>query len=246
VADPLRFGPQAELCRAEPCAGCGAPPPCDPDHVTTRGAGGLDSDCAPLCRVCHVERHALGIATFEARASERLGRPVDLAKVAAFLAHVVARGPRELPAGAAIRLSGTPVLLLEPDPRAFRFAVRFASRSSPSRTYDVALSNEGWWSCECFPFLRSDTCSHLDAARAAWARLRSAPTWRAKQDVRDVLRRVHEGQEPGQNDDLCGQDACERCGDDARSTGGRHYHQGLWVCAGCRAVLAPDPDEDTP
>lgn len=251
MSDPLRFGPQAALCRTEPCAGCGAPPPCDPDHVVTRGAGGLDEDTVPLCRTCHIERHALGWLTFQQRATARLGRPVDLEKHARFMAHLVATGPRTLPPGKALRLSGRPVVVLEPDPRAFRFAVRFRSRSAPGRTYDVALSVEGYWSCECFPFLKDDTCAHLDAARAAWARLRAAPTWKVRPEVADEIRRVERGQEPGQNDDLLLDYACERCGEDTRQNerayGSREYYEGLWVCRPCYVTIAPDAaqGEDT-
>jgi len=37
--------------------------PSDPDHVTSRGAGGSDvaENVWPLCREHHVERHAKGI-----------------------------------------------------------------------------------------------------------------------------------------------------------------------------------------
>jgi hypothetical protein len=44
-----QFGRQAALCRTLPCCACGAPPPSDPHHVRSRGAGGLDKDTAPLC-----------------------------------------------------------------------------------------------------------------------------------------------------------------------------------------------------
>ncbi len=45
-----------------PCIICGMIPS-DPDHVTTRGAGGDDTaeNVWPLCRKHHVERHAKGI-----------------------------------------------------------------------------------------------------------------------------------------------------------------------------------------
>lgn len=56
------FGPQAELCRALRCCVCGFPPPSDPEHVRTRGAGGKDRDTVPLCRSCHDLRHAKGHA----------------------------------------------------------------------------------------------------------------------------------------------------------------------------------------
>lgn len=81
------FGRQAELCRRSPCCSCGAPPPSDPDHVRTRGAGGRDQDCVPLCRACHQERHAQGIRTFARflRGRPRLV-PLDLEAVARRLA----------------------------------------------------------------------------------------------------------------------------------------------------------------
>jgi len=53
-----------DLVRSEPCAGCGAPPPSDPNHLKTRGAGGSDYETAPMCRVCHTEWHAIGPRTW--------------------------------------------------------------------------------------------------------------------------------------------------------------------------------------
>ena len=40
--------------------------PVDPDHITTRGAGGGDAanNVWPLCRFHHTERHTIGICTF--------------------------------------------------------------------------------------------------------------------------------------------------------------------------------------
>lgn len=40
--------------------------PVDPDHITTRGAGGGDTfdNVWPLCRRHHQERHQIGICTF--------------------------------------------------------------------------------------------------------------------------------------------------------------------------------------
>jgi len=48
--------------RAKPCAACGHPPPSDPDHIRTRGAGGTNAlyNLMPLCRQCHTIRHASG------------------------------------------------------------------------------------------------------------------------------------------------------------------------------------------
>ena len=39
---------------------------CDPHHVRSKGAGGLDkSNLVPLCRIHHTELHAIGRMTFE-------------------------------------------------------------------------------------------------------------------------------------------------------------------------------------
>ena len=79
------FGPQAELCRALRCAGCGAPGPCEPAHHPARGAGGDDGDCAPLCPPCHRAQHQQGVVTFQR------WRETDLQLVAAALRAVRAR-----------------------------------------------------------------------------------------------------------------------------------------------------------
>lgn len=63
----LQFGAQAELCRAMPCCSCGAPPPSDPSHIKTRGAGGLDDVTVPQCRRCHDRLGREGVTTFWAR-----------------------------------------------------------------------------------------------------------------------------------------------------------------------------------
>lgn len=81
-----QFGPQADLARTLPCCACGAPPPSDPAHVRSRGAGGKDADVVPLCRKHHDEQHQHGIQTFQ----ERHG--VDLADVARQLAARLAGG----------------------------------------------------------------------------------------------------------------------------------------------------------
>lgn len=52
-----QFGPQAALCRTMPCCACHKPAPSDPHHLKTRGAGGDDSFCIPLCRFCHDALH---------------------------------------------------------------------------------------------------------------------------------------------------------------------------------------------
>lgn len=61
-----QFGPQAALCRTLPCCVCKARPLSDPHHVKSRGAGGDDSHCVPLCRTCHRLFHDHGASLFVA------------------------------------------------------------------------------------------------------------------------------------------------------------------------------------
>ena len=82
----LQFGPQADACRRAHCIGCFAPPPCEPHHILSRGAGGLDADCIPLCRGCHRELHSVGRTLFETR------HFVDLQATALVMQHI-ARNP---------------------------------------------------------------------------------------------------------------------------------------------------------
>lgn len=44
------------------CIICGRSP-CDPDHITTKGAGGDDvpSNIWNICRIHHVQRHTMGL-----------------------------------------------------------------------------------------------------------------------------------------------------------------------------------------
>ena len=56
--------------RSQPCAvsdlaGIHCYGDIDPDHLKTRGSGGSDLTCVPLCRRHHSERHALGTVRFE-------------------------------------------------------------------------------------------------------------------------------------------------------------------------------------
>lgn len=55
--------------RALPCTACFKTPPSDPDHLSTRGAGGENSEenLWPLCRKCHTERHKIGLTSFTAK-----------------------------------------------------------------------------------------------------------------------------------------------------------------------------------
>lgn len=71
-----QFGEHAETIRALPCCVCGAPPPSDPHHSRSRGAGGTAADLVPMCRAHHREAHDAGRLTFERRHS------IDLAAVA--------------------------------------------------------------------------------------------------------------------------------------------------------------------
>jgi len=63
-----------EFARRLPCCVCGDPPPSDPAHVKSRGAGHSDwievdgekvGNVAPLDRACHRLQHDRGIKTFE-------------------------------------------------------------------------------------------------------------------------------------------------------------------------------------
>lgn len=75
------FGEQAALCRRRPCSvpGCRNRPSV-PHHTRSRGAGGGDDSCAPVCWEHHCHVHDQGLKAFE----ERFG--VDLVEAAAQLA----------------------------------------------------------------------------------------------------------------------------------------------------------------
>lgn len=60
----LQFARQSELARTLPCFTCGAPPPSDPSHLKTRGAGGIDDCVIPQCRRCHDALGREGIHSF--------------------------------------------------------------------------------------------------------------------------------------------------------------------------------------
>ena len=57
------------------------------------------------------------------------------------------------------------MIRLQADRRVALAAWRFESQSTPGQTYDVYLAPSGAWSCECWPFLKRDTCKHVVAAR---------------------------------------------------------------------------------
>jgi hypothetical protein len=61
------------LIRTMSCFVCGGSPS-DADHIKTKGAGGGDelSNLQALCRLCHIERHSMGIRSFMDRYEGRL------------------------------------------------------------------------------------------------------------------------------------------------------------------------------
>ena len=83
------FGDQAAHCRTLPCCICRAPPPSDPAHVRSRGAGGKDKDTVPMCRQHHQDQHQIGIKTFQ-RIYE-----VDLAAIARQIAAELGEGSND-------------------------------------------------------------------------------------------------------------------------------------------------------
>lgn len=87
----VQEGPQFALCKKRSCCACGGGWGVTGHHVTSRGAGGLDEDCAPLCIECHSVFHAEGIDGLK----RRHGEDVDLdAAVLAMRAEVAARAAR--------------------------------------------------------------------------------------------------------------------------------------------------------
>ena len=76
----LQFGEAAQRVRDLPCCVCFAPPPSDPHHVKTRGAGGTSADLVPLCRGHHDMVGCWGVKTFIRESG------VDLYAVAAKIA----------------------------------------------------------------------------------------------------------------------------------------------------------------
>lgn len=82
------FGDKADFIREQPCDTCGAPPPSDPSHYPSRGAGGTKENLFPQCRDCHDEMHHYGVETFLA---ERLIQPKDVEWLVGVTEHWEAR-----------------------------------------------------------------------------------------------------------------------------------------------------------
>lgn len=64
------FSDCARLARLLPCCvpSCRQPPPSDPAHVRSRGAGGKDrANVVSLCRLHHNQAHQIGVETFQSR-----------------------------------------------------------------------------------------------------------------------------------------------------------------------------------
>ena len=71
-----QFGPQSRMCRFLPCCVPNCARTSEPAHVLSRGAGGKDDQCVPLCRRHHEEQHARGIESFQ----ERHGLSLDVVR----------------------------------------------------------------------------------------------------------------------------------------------------------------------
>ena len=94
-----------------------------------------------------------------------------------------------------------PLERLDPNPAVAVFALRYPSEGEAGRTHDVALTPDGFWSCECFPWLEhddgqgraSDVPVRLEDAEAKARRV----VWIS--DLPDVARARHErwGRLPG-------------------------------------------------
>ena len=68
LAKPERIVDQRFLAhvRSLRCLVCSHPSP-DAHHLQSRGAGGSDYTCVPLCRAHHQEYHAIGLTRFETK-----------------------------------------------------------------------------------------------------------------------------------------------------------------------------------
>lgn len=97
--------------RSKTCAACGAHSP-DPHHLRSRGAGGSDRTCVPLCRAHHSDWHAFGPVSFAEKhsidlwavnavlVSEYFSDPLTIFRLAVrFMS-----GPEELPSEVVLAL----------------------------------------------------------------------------------------------------------------------------------------------
>jgi hypothetical protein len=74
IRDPAHL----DFIRRLPCATCPSQPPCEPNHLRTRGSGGGDDTVLPQCHECHRRFHDKGRHTgldgrFEAALELALG-----------------------------------------------------------------------------------------------------------------------------------------------------------------------------
>ena len=84
-----------------------------------------------------------------------------------------------------------PIERLDPHPAVAVFAMRYPSEGEEGRTHDVALTPDGFWSCECFPWLEHDECKHVHDARARWYARRDCDH-RLVVDERDFEAQAHD------------------------------------------------------
>lgn len=43
---------------------------------------------------------------------------------------------------------------------------KIASTSTLGKFYNVVLDTKGFWHCQCFPYLRTGNCKHIEEAKA--------------------------------------------------------------------------------
>lgn len=59
--------PYREYVRSHPCCACPRGLASEPHHLKSKGSGGDDYFCVPLCRYCHQEIETVGRQTFQDR-----------------------------------------------------------------------------------------------------------------------------------------------------------------------------------
>ena len=89
--------------RKRPCEVCNKPPPSDPCHIRSKGAGGKDEpeNLMSLCREHHTSQHQMGLKSFV----RKYNLPVDIVSIyprRLVVPYVINRDlgfPREVPRG---------------------------------------------------------------------------------------------------------------------------------------------------